>query len=511
MRAVRWRKRRAGATPRKINSLWAFSKCNRQRRSCFLVCLRFAALKMRAVALFAGLAPVAARVYTGTLGSDQFPFMGRFAFGPTGVGSASVSVVSASGSSSNSLQGNGFVDTVWCPGLGALPTNPIIPENGSPVSLSVGSGTPPHFYYYSVYNTACTTNPCPSAIGDTYTLTLKQADGSHLSYEEVGIPAVYGVFWAWTMCLAGAMVWALFFAAKPATFPKELPLLTRVLLVTLVLHALSNLAHLIEWSYLSSTGKPSGAFLAVVGGLLRLAAVAAGWVMAAVIASGYGVSTMSVGTYKEEKNIKGVVALSALILVGFILSVYFGATASAAGGGAGNPKFGCPSTSAGNAGGIWAGLIFLALTFTYLAFVVIRWRATIAAEASLPRKTLLTWCGYNVIASFFILPLAEIIGALEGPLFATHTCFPPCLFYPPPPPLSPPAAAATPNYAAIRVATGIDVFLTAASGSVFVFLLWPTRCADAFQDTDATLLGGDANGALDEAYAYSAEVGGGGV
>ena len=86
---------------------------------------------------------------------------------------------------------------------------------------------------------------------------------------------------------------------------------------------------------------------------------------------------------------------------------------------------------------------------------------------------------------------------------------------PPLPPLTPLAhkihlaAAATPNYAAIRVATGIDVFLTAASCSVFVFLLWPNRCADAFQDTDTTLLGGDANGALDEAYAYSAEVGGG--
>lgn len=345
--------------------------------------------------------------------------------------------MSVSGTSpipSLALQGSGWPDTTWCPGVGS-PQGSVVAENGPAVGLPVGTGTPPHFYYYSVFNPACTpANPSGcQPIGDTYTLTLKQADGGHLSYEEVGIPAVYGVFWAWTMCLAGAMVWALFFAARPATFPKELPLLTRVLLVTLVLHALSNLAHLIEWSYLSSTGKPSGAFLAVVGGLLRLAAVAAGWVMAAVIASGYGVSTMSVGTYKEEKNIKGVVALSALILVGFILSVYFGATASAAGGGAGNPKFGCPSTSAGNAGGIWAGLIFLALTFTYLAFVVIRWRATIAAEASLPRKTLLTWCGYNVIASFFILPLAEIIGALKGPFFATHTCFPPCLFYPPPP------------------------------------------------------------------------------
>lgn len=58
------------------------------------------------------------------------------------------------------------------------------------------------------------------------------------------------------------------------------------------------------------------------------------------------------------------------------------------------------------------------------------------------------------------------------------------------------------------MATGIDVFLTTALNTVFVYLLWPSRCADAFQATDTALLGED-NGALDEAYAYSAEVGGG--
>jgi hypothetical protein len=213
------------------------------------------------------------------------------------------------------------------------------------------------------------------------------------------------------MALAGAFIWALFFMAKPASFPTAPPLLIRVVLVTLVLTALSNMAHLTEWGFLSNTGKPSGAFLAVVGGLLRLSASCAVWVLAAVVATGYGVSTLSVGSFKDASNIKGVVALGALLLVGFILSIYFGAVSSAAGGGAGNAKFGCTVAQSGTTGGIWAGLIYLALTFSYLAFVIIRWRGTIAAEASLPRKSLLTFLGYAVISSFFILPLAEVIGA----------------------------------------------------------------------------------------------------
>lgn len=368
---------------------------------------------MRVLSLLcAGIAPVASRVYTGTFGSDAFPFMGRFAFGPNG-GKAAVSIA-GSAAGTNPLSTGGWWDTNWCagplsaPDTNAQPISEAAPTAGFPVI----SSNPPHFWYFSTYCAlpgGCA--PPQTLNGDTFTLTVTQSDGGHLSYEEVGLPAVYAVFWVWTAALVGAFIWALYFAARPAAYPAQLPVLTRALMITLALHTLSNLAHLIEWGFLSNTGKPSGAFLAVVGGLLRLAASGGFWVMAAIVATGYGVSTLSVGTYKDANNIKGVVALALLVLVGFILSIYFGATASAAGGGPGNPKYGCSVAQSGNAAGIWAGLIFLALTFAYLAFVIIRWRMTLAAEASLPRKTLLTSLGYTVIACFFILPIAEICGA----------------------------------------------------------------------------------------------------
>ena len=354
-------------------------------------------------------APVSSRVFTGTLGSDNYPFMGRFAFGPNG-GSGTVTLGPGPQTPNTNLMTAGWKSADWCAG----PAAPAPPGQSSPISdggsapLSIGAAAPT-FWYFSTYSTSW--QPSYPAIGDTFTFTVTQSNGDHLSYEEAGLPAIYAVFWVWTMALAGAFIWALFFMAKPASFPTAPPLLIRVVLVTLVLTALSNMAHLTEWGFLSNTGKPSGAFLAVVGGLLRLSASCAVWVLAAVVATGYGVSTLSVGSFKDASNIKGVVALGALLLVGFILSIYFGAVSSAAGGGAGNAKFGCTVAQSGTTGGIWAGLIYLALTFSYLAFVIIRWRGTIAAEASLPRKSLLTFLGYAVISSFFILPLAEVIGA----------------------------------------------------------------------------------------------------
>jgi len=58
------------------------------------------------------------------------------------------------------------------------------------------------------------------------------------------------------------------------------------------------------------------------------------------------------------------------------------------------------------------------------------------------------------------------------------------------------------------VAVGLDMFLTQTSAALFVWLLWPSRSAEAFHTVDSSLLGSEG---LDEAYNYAATLGDGSV
>jgi hypothetical protein len=86
-------------------------------------------------------------------------------------------------------------------------------------------------------------------------------------------------------------------------------------LAALSLHAASDTLHLIEWAYVDVTGEESGYFLAAAGGLLRLAALASIWVMAAFIATGYGVTTRRVALM-ENNNWRGALLLGVLVVLG---------------------------------------------------------------------------------------------------------------------------------------------------------------------------------------------------
>ena len=151
-------------------------------------------------------------------------------------------------------------------------------------------------------------------------------------------------------------------------------------------------------------------------------------------------------------------------------------------------------------------------------------------------KKLLLWrLGAALAANFFVLPVAEFIGARHararqpraraGALTAVCRVAEPRPTTPSPPP--PPthlaralAGAVTPAWERTRIVTGFDLFFVLVINVALLWVLWPSRAADAFRVYDGSvaaamlgdgsLLGGaGASGAgftaaLDEAYAYTA-------
>lgn len=231
----------------------------------------------------------------------------------------------------------------------------------------------------------------------TYTLVLKQGSGSQLSYEEQGLPAIYAVFWIFMGATMALHIYGHMVGPKPSNYPKERPRLVDALVALLALHAFSNTLHLIEWGVVDQTGKDSGLFLAAVGGLFRLAALCALWVMAAFIATGYGISTMNIGSMRDPKNYRGAILLTVLVVLGFTTTLLYSLT----------PRSVASARGSSAQGGMAITLTLFILG--YLVWFVRRVRETIAAEVSVTKKALLNSLMWVTLGSFFILPFAEIL------------------------------------------------------------------------------------------------------
>lgn len=231
----------------------------------------------------------------------------------------------------------------------------------------------------------------------TYTLVLKQGSGSQLSYEEQGLPAIYAVFWIFMGATMALHIYGHMVGPKPSNYPKVRPRLVDALVALLALHAFSNTLHLIEWGVVDQTGKDSGLFLAAVGGLFRLAALCALWVMAAFIATGYGISTMNIGSMRDPKNYRGAILLTVLVVLGFTTTLLYSLT----------PRSVASARGSSAQGGMAITLTLFILG--YLVWFVRRVRETIAAEVSVTKKALLNSLMWVTLGSFFILPFAEIL------------------------------------------------------------------------------------------------------
>ncbi len=135
-------------------------------------------------------------------------------------------------------------------------------------------------------------------------------------------------------------------------------------------------------------------------------------------------------------------------------------------------------------GSVWPAITLLAITFMYAAWWMWKIRATYTAEVNATKKLVILRLGKALVANFFVLPFAYIVGA------------------------------ATPIYERTRVSSGLDIFVILCINAATMWALWPTNAADAFRVYDgsvsAAMLGADIvdgadfTSALDEAYSYTA-------
>ncbi len=240
-------------------------------------------------------------------------------------------------------------------------------------SFAAGDGA--HAWYF-LLNSFCTFTPAPTPInpasagvGYLYQLTVQQADGSQLSFEELGLPAVYGL-----LCAAAlAALAALTCAPRPPPYPSAaaLPRLARWLPPLLGLHAASALSSLVGWLCISSTGAASpGEGFVGAGAVLRLLAQFAAWrCLAEAAREGGGLgqpAELEVGAWcltallKDDATNAAVLCL--LLYIGAAVGTPLGGGSGGAGGGlgcTGGGALGGPLRV--GAGGAVAAVVLLAL------------------------------------------------------------------------------------------------------------------------------------------------------
>jgi hypothetical protein len=223
---------------------------------------------------------------------------------------------------------------------------------------------------------------------DSYTLDLRLADGSQLGYDEIGMPAIYGVFWA--IYLVGTLVHAY---AHYWRAPRFAPLIVKFFTGSLALITVSFFCKMIDWATASSNGIGVPA-MSLIGDLLRVVSLMALWVVCALTAVGFGVVTYKV----DEKNYNWVGwLLLVAILVGYLtLIIYFAVDV--------DPR------NPGSLGSIWPAITLLAITLMYAGWFFWKCRVTYAAEVNTTKKLLLRRLGLALAGNFFVLPIAYIVG-----------------------------------------------------------------------------------------------------
>lgn len=312
----------------------------------------------------------------------------------------------------------------------------------------------PHYWFYTM------AIDCNSGVQLTsYTLELTQADGNQLSYDQIGLPGVYGGFFA--IYLVGFLlhIWAHYIRT-----PKHYPLLVVFFTASLGLEMMSLFVHMIYWAAAQNTGIGIP-FFSGVGAFLRIVASMALWMTCGLAAIGYGVSSTS--SLKDRANWRPVLLLVALLCCYIGLAAWHVADQ--------DPQSTRAVTSTGPA------IALLVFTLVYALWFLYRLRQTYRAEIAPAKKTVLLRLGVVLGANFWILPIAGIVGA------------------------------ATPAYEELRVATGIDVFLITCVNAATAYILWPSVSAEAFRSFDGAaavaMLTASADAplvGLHEAYEYAA-------
>ena len=340
------------------------------------------------------------RIFSGTA-SGASPYFGKFAF-TSGGGTLVVSNIGSSGISLLTVPDTAGATSDCTSAASGVDVTELNPNAIN--ALVAPSASKPFFLYMSLCSTPgaqCGT-PIPST---TYRVDARQTDGSQLSYEEIGLPWVYAVFWLTASALGAFHTYKHYMQG-----PRFDPIIVRALTVTLLCHFSSNLFHLIEWATVARTGV-GNVGLVVCASLLRLSAVVTLWAVAAFVALGFGItstdsSSSSISSWKSADfklwarvNYRGLILFVALVVTYFILAVVYAAGAVS------NPTTGRTQGST-----VFAALVLLALTLSYIGWFIRKSSLTRAAEVNLTKRALLTKLTYVLVACFAVSPVAEFFG-----------------------------------------------------------------------------------------------------
>lgn len=337
-----------------------------------------------------------ARIYQGAVSSALSPFIASFAFGPKG-GTIAISGIDDSAAGVSFLA----VDDIAWPADCTSSHSGVTVTELNPDAINSILAPPkslPSFIYMALCSApgaSCATLP----VSTHYLIDARQTDGSQLSYNEQGLPALYGVFFALAAAQLAFHVYTHY--RRGARFA---PGLVRAFTATLALHCMSDMLHMIDWAAVSSTGK-SNVNLAAVAGVFRLAAQTSQWTAAALVAVGFGITSAEMAWFVDFKawaivHYKGVVLFTSLVLVYFFVAVvYAGGNTGTLGGGG--------RTDGGNAA---AAVMLVVLTLAYILWFARKSAATRAAEVNLTKRALLTRLTTAYALCFITLPVAEFFG-----------------------------------------------------------------------------------------------------
>jgi hypothetical protein len=337
------------------------------------------------------------RIFAGTAQGSS-PYFGKFAFSSKG-GQLTVSNIGSDGISLLTV-----TDTVGAADCTSTASGVNVAEltSNAVTSYVAPSASKPFFlfmYFCSIPGSACGT-----AISTTYRVDARQSDNSQLSYEEIGLPWVYAVFW-----LIASAQGAFHTYKHYMQGPRFDPGIVRALTVTLLLHFSSNLFHLIEWATVANSGV-GNVGLVMCASLLRLAAQVTLWAAAAFVALGFGITSTDSSSSSSWRsadvklwarvNYRGIIIFVALVLTYVIVAVVYAAGAVSN-----------PTTGRTQGSNVFAALILIALTLAYIGWFIRKSAFTRAAEVNLTKRALLTRLTYVLVACFAVSPVAEFFGA----------------------------------------------------------------------------------------------------
>jgi hypothetical protein len=244
----------------------------------------------------------------------------------------------------------------------------------------------PFVWFFTVINEPS----CSPSVDMSYTITLKQADGSQLSYDQLGLPALYGCFWA-----VFAILTAVHVARHYVLTPRFGPTVGLLYSTALCLFMLHLLFSLVMWARMAADGLvdvPVAILATLLRGLAHLVLLA----LAALVAGGYGVTTYKLTT---TGNMVGcaIWALFAVTYAAASVVRLLGMDASQ------------PNPDLGN----WPAIVLIALFLAFLGWFVLGLRRTILGETRTDKRAVLFRLGLALAFYCLILPSVELAAGVS--------------------------------------------------------------------------------------------------